>query len=1660
MTSAFSSGRDNLDRRAAARRGLRLAIAVATVAATLLPPSTALRSLSAQPAQRAEAAPPQKDQPGGIDPNSIYGRESTEGVYVRDSAVAIEKIALAERMERLSEWNKSADLYQEILQTFADRVLPSQVDAKTNKIYQYTSVSLAVQERLARWPAAGLAVYRGRFEPLAAELLAKALPTDDQAGLHKVLALYFVTDAARQAGLRLVELYLEDGDFAAAAWTGDRLLNFHPGLGAEEKPALLYRVALAYHLAGDKPNSTARFDRLKREFPAATATIGGVDQPLATALEAELAKAPAAARTLAADSWPMPFGSPDRSRVPAGGAAKMAQTFSVDIQPPSFRGLAAANAQQVRQFRISREKEAGRGNLTGVLPAVDGDEMYFQDNARVYAVSLVSGMPLSGWLATYPGDRNGTFSLGIEAATPTPRGVQLGVAVTDEAVLAVMGQPDDWLAMQGIGGSGAEPQLVCLDRATGKKRWSVGPQSLDAPDGQRSVRQVRLVGTPLVVGDSVYVAAKGRGGQFEESQVLCFSMETGRLRWSSYVASANGGNAMMWAGGDMDPTGRPSGIGQLAYASGRIYVLTNIGALAALDAYTGTMVWLNIYPRGGAEAVDPMGRRRFSGGARQQSDNARPFQQNPVLIKDGRLFVLPADADHMHVYDSGTGVELQRIKLAHGGDANNPANQLLGVVDDAVLLANDRLVTAIDWRKYDRDKFRTTGIDPSLVWKTGSIMFQGGGEDDRGPIRGRPFLTADALFVPTSRDLRRYDLAGDEAGTLRETYPASGKWDDTESPGNVLVLRDYVIIAGPDKINVYADPKLVRQRLDDAEKAEPASPNPRLRYAEVMFVAGDRDLAVKKLDEAVALGGGLNNVADPEVRQTLFAASLSLADKVLREIEAKRGNDDPANAARRDLANGLLDRAATLAQQPEARYQAIAARVRLAGTQGDLPAQLKLYHEVLASPALRAVPVTGGGPTAGALAEGRVGEIVQRMGADALKPYEQQASDALAAARGANNPEAIAEVAAAFPNTAVARDALRESAEAWEKAGNQLAATQVLRRLVLKTADDAAKAPLYEGLARNYLAMPQRSEVALARLRQVVKANPSARLSAGIKLPDGRAFDAGAPVKDVLDAVSLSLAQATRQALPDLNLPGRDDAGRNQAVASPFVDPAQAPAIANVVAVLRPSRAAAGPRDRLIAVAADDTLLLLKTFQTDPIARLGKLPGAAGYAWAEGNSPVVWGGRTVARFDADGKPLWSVDLGRAAAPAGDGEAGDLTDGDESGEPQAGGENDDVQNFGGVRRIVRADGAVIIIQNNGRVIRRNVNIGGNAVQPGAGGAAGNVPNVGNGEQVAAVRVTGDRVVVNTSTGRLLAFKLADGSLQWQQKFGAGKARRLEATDDFVAALQTDDENGGPSTLVALDAATGQLRFRQKLSQQQGGGISNFDLARDGTLVWLYETMICGKDLFEPGGEPTWKNTSVGMPVNGAPLMANRTEDQLVVADGRIYGLVNAGQQTQSVRVWSLADGKPIKYRSRNKDIEASFSPEAQQQPVRLFVESSRLYLAGPRSLVVWDIETGNREWARGARAATDAAKAETIRDLVFARDYLVSVDQSAQPKAPVVLSCYSRQLVDGKAESGNLDYRVVIPDAAGAARNQWIAVDGGLAYVAAGNQLKFLKGAKQ
>ncbi len=375
------------------------AAAVAAVGFALLAPA------------RAQVGPGQ--QLAGLG-DAVQGKENNQNVFVRDSATAQEKFELAKKMERLKEWNKSADLYQEVLEKYAGRVVPSGVD-QDKVINQYTSITNGVRERLCKWPAEGLDVYRGRYEPKAAALLDSAAGQGDDAfALHEVLRLYFVTDTAKAAALRMIDAKLERGEFSAAAWLGDELLTMHPNLIAE-RAAVLFRTALAYHLAGNSQRAADREADLEARFPKEVGVVRGKDILLVDALKQEIASEKGsstdAASAATSDSWPMFGGNASRSLIPTGHGNAGTRLVSIPLTKPQFRDVTAPQRSVLdQQYKAS----ADSGLTLGVMPVTDRGELFFQDGLRVFAVSLESGVPLPGWAQTYPTggpDRQGRYSL-------------------------------------------------------------------------------------------------------------------------------------------------------------------------------------------------------------------------------------------------------------------------------------------------------------------------------------------------------------------------------------------------------------------------------------------------------------------------------------------------------------------------------------------------------------------------------------------------------------------------------------------------------------------------------------------------------------------------------------------------------------------------------------------------------------------------------------------------------------------------------------------------------------------------------------------------------------------------------------------------------------------------------------------------------------------------------------------------------------------------------------------------------------------------------------------------------------------------------------------------------------------------------------------------
>lgn len=1525
------------------------------------------------------------------DPSSIYGRDNNQSVYVADSAIVVEKTALAERMERLQEWSKAAEIYQEIIDKHAARVLPSQIDSE-NRIYQYSSVAPAIQARLSRWPEAGRQVYLARYEPLAAELLREAMPAKIPQ-LHRVLSRYFVTESARDAGIQLVGLYLESGDFSAAAWLARRLLAEHPLLDPSQRAMLQFRLALAWHLAGETDAARKQAEQLRREHPGVRGMIAGREVALDEELPRLLEQARPAMSTLPSDSWPTVFGSIDRSRVPPDGARSMVRTATIELRPTLPRNVLSDAG---REYRRQKTALGQRGHLHGILPVVDNGEVFFHDNARVYAVSLATGLPLPGWSSTYGGDAAGTFAID---AISMPLSLPMAVELTDNEVLAILGQPDLLANQMGLGNQEANPQLVSLDRRTGRKLWSVVLRTLHVPEAMSRVRELQMVGTPLVVGDNVYVLARGgRGRQFEESQLLCLRRGDGAFVWASYLASSSA-NSPMWGGEDLG--GRSNAVAQLAYASGRVFVLTNLGGLAAVDAFDGSIAWLNIYPRTAARTDPNLGvRRGFRPGG-----SAKPFTFNPVMVSNGRVFILPADGEHVLIYDAGTGVEVNRLRLSHFGNAHT----LLGIVGSTVLLANDQVVFAVDWTKYDSKRYDPARFDESLRWKSATIARPNTQISDA--IRGRAFVTEKAVYVPTAWDLRRFSLAG---GRLESTYPAEGSWDEEETSGNVLVLPEHLLIAGSERISIYTDPTILRSKLDAEEKARPTDPEPRIRSAEVLFVSGDRPESLRKLDEAIALMGGLESLKPGPDRERLFAATVTFARKLLADPEVAR-----SQKPRLDLSRKYLVRAAAAAQNPSQQVEQRLLRARLAELTDDPATQVKLYQELLDDPELRAVTGVAGAANAAGLAELSIDRVIKRVGRSIYAEIEARAVAALDAAIESADVEAVASVADRFPNSTASTRALLEAARMHESAERWLQAATPLRRALSRELDELQRARVYESMARNYLKLPKRRDMAVAQLRQAARLAGGEMLAAPLPMPDGRVLE-GITIAKALQSLEASAASSIEQSLPDFNLTVVTSENRDRVRHSgPFGPPASFHVVERVEALASPI-SGAERYDRLV-VWANDALRVLDAATLDVVCEVPDFKGTPlGSAWQD-DTLIVWNNRSVFCIDAaSGTVRWKTSLSELGGL--DLLADDLTTID------AAVEDEDDSDAARRRLVLRQDLAA------------------GAVVPGGG------RNIVV-DEIVHVRLTSDRVVIGSNLGRWVSLQLSNGAVAWQNRLGASAASHMQSTDDFTVAFHRDNLQ---ATLVVLDSLTGRLVYRRASRQGDGDSVSNFALGLDGTLVFTTRQRLVGKDLHDPSTKPMFQTDRSAS--EGAIFANTVAPGQLVIADGRILVLTSAGTPQQAVRVFSLADGKPLKYvdPKSKKEFQPRFNPETGNiaMPPTLHVIGSRLYLVAPRSLVCYNLDTGAKEWAR---PVSNRRGAWSMRDVLFGRDYVVAIDEVGNNGAKLQLNCFNRTRLPDGPESGTYDYAPELETAGGFVISQWQPIQGGLVVRTKQNKLLVLRG---
>ncbi len=983
---------------------------------------------------------------------------------------------------------------------------------------------------------------------------------------------------------------------------------------------------------------------------------------------------------------------------------------------------------------------------------------------------------------------------------------------------------------------------------------------------------------------------------------------------------------------------------------------------------------------------------------------------------------MPADGADLIVYDAGTGAELKRISRAHLADAHT----LLAVSGDKIIAAGDTRVIGLDWKLYDRDKFTPRG--GAIAWASPALT----APDAGSRIRGRGFVTRDSVFIPRGERLWRLDM---KTGRVVEMYPRDPQtWQEGEGPGNVIVTQDHVILASATRVSVYADLQLARAKLQREIAAAPADASPRLHYAEILFVAGCDPEALGKLDEAIGLLGGQTALAPGADRDRLFNDAVSFGLKLIDRRQARPDLDA--------LINQFFDRAAIAAASPVQQVVYRLALARFASARHDAAAEVRAYQDILLRDPLRKVMLADDAGQnlrqAAALAEQAIAERIKASGPACYAPYEQAAAETMRQA--GHDPDRLEAVARAYPNSQLADRAMIQAADACESAGDPRRAAQMLRQVYFKYPLAPSAPQVLEALARNYLAMPNRIDVAISRLNQGARLHNDPQLTKPLRLPDGQTLQ-GVSFSRAARRLRQYADRAAARSLPDFHLPPpltdfEKKAGRK--LPQPFIDPAGRTVASGVAAIVSPADEL-NRYDRLVTWSADSGISVYAAGAAASGSSHALDQPPAGAAWL-GEKLLLWTADTLVLLRDEGRnPVWKIPL--KSLPRVDLASAADRDRDVS-QPTPQAAKPDAQ----VRRILIQGNGRLIIRGNGVIVRQLAI----APAPMPQQFAPDAP-----EQILQVRPVGDRIFLATSTGRVVCLDAASGKPAWQIRPSDYPVERLLATEDFVVLRLANDQS---VQLVVLNAFDGQLISRRNFDRDSGLVPQNQALAADGTLVYTLPDRLCGKDLYEPGNQLSYE---VPLDNPAAPFMDLTRPDQLVIADGRILALAGGDDNGGAfVRVHSLQTGQVLRYASlgENQPVDAVLGAESKDRNVSLRVAGPYLYALGQRTLVAYNLDHLDQNW----RKLTDFIQTENFRDLFVGRDYVAVLDQPAAAAASMPacwLDGISRAKLknDSDRETGLWLYKHKLSDPSGIVQVQ--PVEGGFYYLTADHKLHLLQGAR-
>lgn len=990
-------------------------------------------------------------------------RRTASPFYPDFSEAADRQLRNATSLGEAGQWAEAIDIYQRVIQLFADKVakLPKDDPAgdPTGESVLYVDLRWFCQRRLAALPPEARTIYRNRIDSQARRWFESGQAQGDRKLLGRVVEEAFSSSWGDDALDLLGDLAFQDGKFDEALSLyrqlvpdqgSARLGLIHPDPSVDvarvAAKKLLCRAALA-----QAPPGQAELDAFAKAYPGATGTLAGRVGPYLKTLTEALRGDHLGPLAQTDSRWPTFAGSPTRTKVVPSSVDVGSLQWKVDLPPIDPR-----NSNQRGMARIGgmgMGQQASPDRLLAYHPIVLGDQVLVCDENRILAYNLndrpsggTSGAASSvdeAWKRdeSPPGD--------VPRAARIPYGVpRFTLTAFGDRVFARMG-PTNWpsFSMRGIAPYESRSSIVAVDRATeGKLLWKRPATEVLLPRRQAEVanRTTGFEGTPVADARNVYVAMTERKEQ-TSTYVVCLDAETGSTRWARYLgaASADADNNPGMGGFAMGMAVAPTDFGHalLTLDGTTVYYQTNLGAVAALDAETGSIRWVATYARQDRSGAD--GHER---------------DLNPAIVHEGLVIVAPDDANSIYAFDATTGRLVwktdaipDQFRLAH----------LLGVAKGRLVATGDRVLL--------------------FDVKTGKLVHtwpdSGGGLAYAG--FGRGILASDKIYWPTRNEIHVLDqatgLRTDQPIKLNESFQTTG--------GNLAVGDGYLIVAQSNALVVFCQNSRLIERYREEIARFPEQAANYYRLAQAAESIGREEVALDALAQVLRRSKSAETIDGVP----LVDAARDHQHRLLMKLgNQARGTKDWNTAARR------FEEAATAARLDRERLTARLVLAAVLLQRGDPKGAVDTLQGLLADERLRSLTVVAedGHRTvrANLLIADQLATILNDRGRGVYAEYDKQARALLERGRAEKDARLLEEVGRSFPASASVSDALLSLGGLNEAAQRPADAAYAYKRLLATAGSDPVRARALWGLARAYEAqelwIPAREAYIQARARR------------------------------------------------------------------------------------------------------------------------------------------------------------------------------------------------------------------------------------------------------------------------------------------------------------------------------------------------------------------------------------------------------------------------------------------------------------------------------------------------------------------------------------------------------------------------------------------------